>query len=65
MDDGGYERPEFWLSDGWYARNRNGWTAPLYWESTANGRQVFTLEGMRGLDFDEPVCHTSTTRLPR
>jgi len=59
MDDGGYERPEFWLSDGWYARNRNGWTAPLYWESTAGGRQVFTLEGMRGLDLDEPVCHVS------
>ena len=59
MDDGGYERPEFWLSDGWYARSRNGWTAPLYWESTAGGRQVFTLEGMRGLDLDEPVCHVS------
>ena len=59
MDDGGYERPEFWLSDGWYARSRNGWTAPLYWESTAGGHQVFTLEGMRGLDLDEPVCHVS------
>ena len=59
MDDGGYERPEFWLSDGWYARSRNGWTAPLYWESTAGGRQVFTLDGMRGLDLDEPVCHVS------
>ncbi|MGO8900223.1 MAG: ergothioneine biosynthesis protein EgtB [Isosphaeraceae bacterium] len=59
MDDGGYERPEFWLSDGWYARSRNGWTAPLYWESTAGGRRVFTLEGMLGLDLDEPVCHVS------
>ena len=40
-------------------RSRNGWTAPLYWESTAGVRQVFTLEGMRGLDLDEPVCHVS------
>ena len=58
MDDGGYERPEFWLSDGWYARSRNGWTAPLYWESRGRA-QVFTLGGMRGLDLDEPVCHVS------
>ena len=59
MSASAYTRPEFWLSDGWYARNRNGWTAPLYWESTAGGRQVFTFEGMGGQDLDEPVCHVS------
>ncbi len=57
IDDGGYERPEFWLSDGWLARTRNGWAAPLYWESTAGGREIYTLEGMRQQDLDEPVCH--------
>jgi ergothioneine biosynthesis protein EgtB len=59
IEDGGYERPEYWLSDGWYARGLNGWTAPLYWESTGGGRQVFTLAGMQGLELDEPVCHVS------
>jgi ergothioneine biosynthesis protein EgtB len=59
VNDGGYQRPEFWLSDGWNARGRNGWTTPLYWELTADGRQVFTLEGMRDLELDEPVCHVS------
>ncbi len=59
LDDGGYQRPEFWLSDGWNLRGRNGWTAPLYWDSTAGEWQVFTLEGMRDLDLDEPVCHVS------
>ena len=28
LDDGGYERPEFWLSDGWSACTRLGWKAP-------------------------------------
>ena len=29
--DGGYARPEFWLSDGWDAVQAAGWRAPLYW----------------------------------
>ena len=28
MADGGYERPELWLSDGWAARHDHGWDAP-------------------------------------
>ena len=31
MDDGGYRRPEFWLSDGWTRVQTEGWEAPLYW----------------------------------
>src|SRR5438105_219298 len=29
-DDGGYERPEFRLSDGWNTVQVNGWKAPMY-----------------------------------
>jgi ergothioneine biosynthesis protein EgtB len=57
--DGGYERPEFWLSDGWAACRLHNWDAPLYWESHADGWQVFTLDGMRPLDQAEPICHVS------
>ena len=32
MEDGGYRRPELWLSDGWNARCAQDWEAPLYWE---------------------------------
>ena len=59
MADGGYRRPEFWLSDGWAARQAAGWTAPLYWENGPGGWASFTLAGMRPVDESEPVCHIS------
>ena len=59
MDDGGYDRPEFWLSDGWNARNAHQWRAPLYWESRADGWRMMTLAGMRDPTDHEPVCHVS------
>jgi len=59
IEDGGYDRPELWLSDGWAARKRLGWTAPLYWGRDGSGFELFTLRGMRPLDPAEPVCHVS------
>jgi ergothioneine biosynthesis protein EgtB len=63
--DGGYRRPELWLSDGWAAVNADGWQAPLYWrpdgepgERTAAWSH-FTLSGWRPVDPAEPVCHVS------
>src|SRR5690606_8506024 len=31
IQDGGYQRPEYWLSDGWEWVQENGIDAPLYW----------------------------------
>jgi ergothioneine biosynthesis protein EgtB len=59
IEDGGYARPEFWLSDGWSTRQAESWSAPLYWEKTPGGWQVTTLAGVRALSPDEPVCHIS------
>ena len=60
MDDGGYRRPELWLSDGLAAVVRDGWQAPLYWERGDGGAgSVFTLAGPRPLDPAEPVAHVS------
>lgn len=28
---GGYQRPDWWLADGWAAAQAGGWQAPLYW----------------------------------
>jgi ergothioneine biosynthesis protein EgtB len=57
--DGGYHRPEFWLSDGWATVCREGWEAPLYWRRREESWSIFTLAGERPLSADEPVCHVS------
>jgi ergothioneine biosynthesis protein EgtB len=62
MDDGGYRRPEFWLSDGWAVVMTQGWRAPLYWFRHPDDPEQwlqFTLSGVRPVDPDEPVCHVS------
>jgi ergothioneine biosynthesis protein EgtB len=59
MRDGGYERAELWLSDGWDARTAQSWHAPLYWERDGERWSAYTLHGMSELDLDEPVCHVS------
>jgi ergothioneine biosynthesis protein EgtB len=67
IEDGGYERPELWLSDGWALRQKKRWRTPLYWlyESSARAKssftthKVFTLGGIRSPNANEPVCHIS------
>jgi ergothioneine biosynthesis protein EgtB len=59
IDDGGYRRPELWLSDGWATVRAEGWEAPLYWRRDGRNWKVFTLEGERAANPAEPVCHIS------
>ena len=59
MDDGGYDRPEWWLSDGWFACKREGWRAPLYWERQGDTWHRLTLDDFEPVREDEPVCHVS------
>jgi ergothioneine biosynthesis protein EgtB len=63
MQDGGYERAELWLSDGWQTVRDQDWQAPLYWhrESPDADWSVFTLRGELPLNrlFSSPVCHVS------
>ena len=59
VEDGGYRRPELWLSDGWAAVQGNGWTAPLYWDLGPEGWSEFTLAGAGPLRLDAPVSHVS------
>jgi ergothioneine biosynthesis protein EgtB len=60
MADGGYRRPELWLSDGWAAVTARGWEAPLYWRQAADGTwETLTLHGVQPVAPYEPVCHIS------
>jgi ergothioneine biosynthesis protein EgtB len=59
IEDGGYHRPEFWLSLGWYTIGEQRWEAPFYWEGGDGNWSIFTLNGLRELDKNEPVCHVS------
>jgi ergothioneine biosynthesis protein EgtB len=63
VEDGGYRRPELWLSAGLATVQDRRWDAPLYWERDADGRWTeFTLAGTRGIEgvaLEEPVCHVS------
>lgn len=59
VEEGGYQKPEFWLSDGWAAVQKNKWTQPLYWRNTSEGAMEFTLHGLQARHPDQPVCHVS------
>ncbi len=59
IDDGGYEEPALWLSDGWAEVRARGWSAPLYWERRGEGWTEFGLYGSRAIDAHAPVSHVS------
>jgi ergothioneine biosynthesis protein EgtB len=67
MEEGGYARPELWLSEGWDTMQREAWQAPLYWRRDPGGPtaqpawSIFTLHGWRSLGelSETPVCHLS------
>jgi ergothioneine biosynthesis protein EgtB len=55
IDDGGYRRPELWMSEGWAVVQQRGWRAPRYWR----GEWEFTLGGRRPRHPEAPVRHLS------
>lgn len=57
--DGGYTRPELWLSDGYHTACAERWTAPLYWECRDGTWFRFSLAGVIEVDPRAPVCHVS------
>ena len=59
MEDGGYDNPLLWLSEGWATVRAEEWRAPLYWEQRDGRWWMMTLSGLREVDKAEPVCHVS------
>jgi ergothioneine biosynthesis protein EgtB len=62
MQDGGYQQPMLWLSDGWAWVQREGISAPLYWQAGADedaGWRHMSLHGLQPVDLEAPVTHIS------
>jgi ergothioneine biosynthesis protein EgtB len=59
MTAGGYQKPEYWLAEGWGLIQSEQWTAPLYWIEESGQWFVMTLMGLQPLVLEEPVCHVS------
>jgi ergothioneine biosynthesis protein EgtB len=59
IEDGGYRRPELWLSAGWDWVKSESRRAPLYWREIDGRWMNHTLQGLVELDPRTPVCHLS------
>lgn len=59
IEDGGYSRPELWLSAGWDMRIREQWEMPLYWSRDGDTFTEFTMSGTGEVDPEAPVIHVS------
>ncbi len=59
MDDGGYERPELWLSMGWSTVQSESWKSPFYWYLHNHEWHEFTMHGLRPVLATAPVTHLS------
>jgi ergothioneine biosynthesis protein EgtB len=59
MNDGGYLRPELWLSMGWDWVQSAHRRAPLYWLERDRAWHNHTLQGVVEIDARTPVCHLS------
>ncbi len=59
VEEGGYDRPELWLSEGFAKVQEAGWQAPLYWSRRDDRWWSFTLAGLQPIRMEEPVCHVS------
>jgi len=59
VDAGGYQRPAFWLADGWAVVQEQHWQQPLYWHDLEGEQLQFTLRGLQPRDPNQPACHLS------
>ncbi|MEL7020254.1 MAG: ergothioneine biosynthesis protein EgtB [Bacteroidota bacterium] len=59
MQSGGYEQHAYWLSEGWEWAKELDTKAPLYWYQKDGQWYHYTLQGLRPVDLQQPVCHVS------
>lgn len=59
IEAGGYQTPQYWLSDGFATAQQQGWTAPLYWHKQGETWSTMTLSGGQRVNLEAPVTHIS------
>lgn len=59
IEDGGYNEPSFWLSEGWEFLRAQGISQPLYWHHIDGQWHEFSLQGLTPLRGQAPALHLS------
>lgn len=59
IEEGGYQRYQHWLSDGWTWLKDNHISHPLYWMNAQGTWYRYALSGLEKINPDEPVTHVS------
>ena len=59
MSAGGYQQPDYWLSDGWAWVKKHNIVKPLYWLMAQGTWYRYALPGLEKVNPDEPVTHIS------
>ena len=59
IDDGGYQKYRYWLSDGWNLVQEYNWQSPLYWFKKNGVWMKKDFFGINPVDPDEPVINIS------
>jgi gamma-glutamyl hercynylcysteine S-oxide synthase len=59
VDDGGYQRSEFWDEDGWAWRSQTGFEHPVYWRRGAEGWEWRHFDRWEPLPTRAAVIHVS------
>ncbi|PSJ16377.1 ergothioneine biosynthesis protein EgtB [Nitrosomonas supralitoralis] len=59
IEEGGYDNPCHWFSEGWEWIKSNNCRHPLYWRHEGGEWKEFTLQGLVPLDFNLPALHMS------
>ena len=59
IEDGGYSRFNFWLSEGWDWVKKQDIHTPLYWHKIDHKWYHYNLSGLEEIKTDDPVTHIS------
>ncbi len=59
IEDGAYEKFEYWLDEGWNWVNENDIRAPLYWQKIEGQWHHYTLAGLQAVDPNGVLAHIS------